>query len=347
MPAGKIYNHTKYQKKLERSAATKLQAAARALSGRKKRKPPLSNKKLTNKVKTLEKTQRGSIQYDRQYCVWNPIDPPQQDAPYYYNPAHPSVIRPIAFLHQAISRLSRVHTLRYLRPIGPGTPPTLNPTEGGIWNKQAFPLSIQGTPPDEFNLAPGQVDLNDQLQFWDQAEGVSNDYTHYSTKYEMQIHANDCRGYCDIFIVHPKKSYIRSVQSDISLPLGLAGFTNLSLGTHKMYSINKEYYTCKRLKRIYFNTAAPAGAPPTSSYLQTNPDYSCTFTVKNKKSRQRIRAPELAEGALLDSTDIPYSKQDWIIISTTLENQDVTATNNLNFKIWRTPTWRDRTGAST
>lgn len=330
-------------KRSQRTAASKIQAAARVLSGKSKKKPPLTNKKLTSRVKTLEKTQRGSIQYDRQVCTWNALVIPQQDPPYHYEPNMPTTIRPICFLHQAISRLSRVHSLRYLRPVPPVLNPTITPIEAGIWNKQAFPLSTA-----TYNLTPASVDLNDQLQFWDQAEGVSNDYTHYSTKYEMQIKAVNCRGYCDIFIVHPKKSYIRSVQQDISLPLGLPGFTNMSLGSTHQYSINSEYYTCKRLKRIYFNTTAPAGgAAATDKWLQTNPDYSCTFTVKNKKSRQRVRAPELAEGALLDSTDIPYNKQDWIVISTTIEQSDQTDANHLKFQIFRTPTWRDRTGAST
>ncbi len=344
MPAGKLQlvvqgtKQKKPMKSTQKAAVTVLQNAVR----RKQRGKKTTITKLNNKVKRLALTQRGSIQYSRQFLQFAAIDPPQQPAPYYYNPAQPSAIRPICFLHQAISVNSRAYTLRYTRPLVIGNPPTLPSTEAGTWLKQPYPLSTAS-----YNLAPAEVDKFDQLQFWDQNNGVSNDYTHFSTKYQMQIRATECRGYVDVFLVHPKKAYLRSDQKDYSLPLGLAGFTNMTLAADHMYSIGKDY-SCKRIRRKYFNTTRPpGGAASTANYLQTNPDFDMEFTIKNRKSRRHIKAPEIANGAVLDTTDIPNHQQDWIIISTTLSNEHVTVANNLNFKIFRTPVWRDREGAST
>lgn len=345
MPAGALKlvvqgtKQKKPHKSVQKAAVSVLQNAVR----RKQRGKKTTITKLNNKVKRLELTQRGSIQMDRQYLRWLPPDPPQQPSPYYFSANEPSNIRPICFLHQAISVNSRAYTNRYLQPVPPATSPTLPNIEAGVWASQPYPLTSA-----PYNLDPGTYGLNDQLQYWSQALGVSNDYTHFSTKYQIQCHAVNARGFIDVFLVHPKKSYIRSVQQDISLPLGLSGFSFMSLASNNMYSINSQYYSCKRIRRKYFNTTAPSGgAAATQQYLCTNPDLDMEFTIKNRKSRQRIKAPELAEGAVLDSTDIPYHKQDWIIISTTLDNKDVSANNHLKFQIYRTPVWRDREGAST
>lgn len=328
------------KKQTQKAAVTVIQNAVKA----KQRKKTTTITKLDNKVKRLSIDQRGSLQIDRQVLRWQPLDPPQQASPYYFEPNQPSNIRPICFLHQAISPLSRAYTSRYLQPVAPATNPTLPSTEAGIWSSQPYPLTASAGA----NLDPGQYGRNDQLQFQgSQTLGVSNDYTHLSTLYQVQCKAVNCRGYIDVFHVHPKKSYIRSIQQDISLPLGLSGFSFMSLGTNNMYSINNMYYSCKRIRRKYFNTTAPQGAPPTEAYLNTNPDLDMQFTIKNRKSRQRIKAPEFATGAVLDSTDIPLAKQDWIIISTTLDNKDVSANNHVKLQIWRTPVWRDREGAST
>lgn len=347
MPAGylKLVSQGSHQKKskgkisTQKAAVTVLQNAVR----RKQRGKKTTISKLNSKVKRLELTQRGSIQFDRQILRWLPPDPPNQPSPYYYNARYPSSIRPICFLHQAISSQSRAYTNRYLQPVAPATTPTLSNVEAGVWTSQPYPLTSSA-----YNLPPGQYGLNDQLQYWSQALGVSNDYTHFSTKYQLQIKAVNCRGYLDVFLVHPKKSYIRSVQQDISLPLGLSGFSLMSLGANDMYAINNQYYSCKRIRRKYFNTTAPpGGATATEQFLCTNPDLDMEFTIKNRKSRQRVKAPELAEGATLDSTDIPYHKQDWIIISTTLDNKDISDANHVKLNIWRCPVWRDREGAST
>jgi len=320
-------------------------ALKKLIAKKKKKVPKVST--INNKVKKLELTQKGSLQMARHVCNFTEISPPSQPSPFYYNPAHPSELRPIAFLHQAISVATPLYTLRYLRPITPGQPPSLNSQEAGRWANQPFPLTIQGVPP-AYNLPVADYDKYDQLQFWPQSLGVSNDYTHISTKYQMQIKAVNCRGYLDIFLLHPKVAFLRSDQKDVALPTGLPGFTNMSLFSNQMYQINGQYYSCKRIKRKYFNTTLPpGGAAATEHYLGTNPDFDMEFTIKNKKGRQRIKVPEIASGAVIDVSDIPYRQQDWIIISTTLSNSDLTENNHLKFKITRIPVWRDRDGAST
>lgn len=328
-----------HKKSTQKAAVTVLQNAVR----RKQRGKKTTINKLSRKVNRLAISQRGSLQINRQVLRWLAPDPPQQDPPYYFSAYQPSNIRPICFLHQAISNSSRAYTNRYLEPVPPATTPTLPSVEAGVWTPQPFPLTT--TP---YNLPPGQYGKFDQLQYQgSQTLGVSNDFTHLKTLYQIQCHAVNCRGYIDVFLVHPKKSFIRSVQQDISLPLGLSGFSFMSLGTNNMYSMNNMYYSCKRIRRKYFNTTAPTGGGAASEqYLCTNPDLDMQFTIKNRRSRQHIKAPELAEGAVLDSTDIPLHKQDWIIISTTIDNKDVSANNHLSFQIWRTPVWRDREGAS-
>lgn len=311
-----------------------------------KKKPSSSVPKLTRDVKALKLTQRGSIQFSRQVLQFVAPPDPQPATPYFFEADSPSNLRPICWLHQAISPGSVAHTCRYTPPVAPATNPTLPQLQAGRWIEQEYP------PVANYNVAAGTNGLFNQIQYWSQSEGtttsaVSNDYTHMSTKYQVKVNAQDCRGYFDVFIIHPKKSYIRSTQKDVTLPTGLQGFTNLSLGSIHQFTLNKQYYSCKLLKRKYFNTArAPGGAGSSAGYLQTNPDLDFQFTIKNRKSRQHIKAPELFDGGILDSTDIPYHKQDWILISTTLENKDVSSANGLKFIIHRSPTWRDREGAS-
>lgn len=310
---------------------------------KKPRKKAFSVSKLTSQVKQLKVTQRGSLQMDRQYMSWTSPDDPPHPAPYYFDARSPSVLRPIAFLHQAISVGSVSHTCRFSPPIPPLTTKNLDRTIAGRWVTQTYP------PVADYAVNPNGLAF-DQIRYWDQSRGVGNDYLHMSTHYQLSIQAVNCRGYFDIFLVHPKKPFLRSTIQDISLPDGIQGFTNLSLGSGHQYTLNNQYWTQKRIKRKYFNTAAPAGLPSAGGrpgYLQTNPDLDCEFTVKNVKSRQHIKAPELFEGGVLDATDITFSKQDWIIISCTIENEDIDVDHGLKFAIYRTPIWRDRDGAST
>ena len=322
----------------------KVLTAAKALQSafRKKKSSVPSVAQVSNQVKSLKLTQKGSIQYARQYLRWRVAPQPPAASPFFFDPKCPSSLRPIMFLHQAISEGTPIHTLEY------AAGPTLNLTTAGAWVNSPYP------PVANYGLPGVTNGLYDQLQYWSQAAGastseVSNDYLHMQTKYQLQISANNCRGYMDIFIVHPTRSFVRSTQQDVSLPTGIQGFTNLSLGCNNQYNINKQYYSMKKLKRHYFNTTNPAGTQPAAgNYLNTNPDICMEFTVRNKKTRRAIKAPELFQGGILDATDIPYTKQDWILISTTLENSQVTPDNCLKINnIWRSVTWRDREGAST
>lgn len=329
---------TTYKPKRGRPSA-KVLTAAKALQAafRKKKTTTATVAQVSNQVKSLKLTQKGSIQYNRQFIDWKPPLDPQPPVPYFFDPKCPTTIRPICFLHQAISQNTPIHTMQF------AAGPTLNLAQAGLWKDMLYP------PVNNYGVPAATNGLYDQLQYWSQSQGVSNDYLHMQTKYQLQISANNCRGYMDIFIVHPTRSFVRSTQQDVSLPTGLQGFTNLSLGCNNQYNINKQYYTKKKLKRHYFNTVNPTGTQPAAgNYLNTNPDISIEFTVRNKKTRRAIKAPELFQGAILDATDIPYTKQDWILISTTLENEDVSEKNCLKVNnIFRSITWRDREGAST
>ena len=319
---------------------TALRAASRIKRAVRSRVSSKSVAKLGRQVARLKTTQQGAPQMDRQRVRWMPPAGPGNVR------NHPTTIRPIAFLHQAISAGAQIHTLQY----GLATPPafsTLTQVLAGQWISQTFPITdpISG---GGSGVDPALAGKFDQLQYWSQSQGVQNRYCHTSTEYQFRCTAKQARGYLDVFIAHPKRNFVRSTQQDVSLPNGLAGFTNLSLGSQNQYSINKQYYTMKRLKRHYFNTVAVHAAAPTQHQrdLQTNPDFDFNLTIKNDKSRQVITAPELFTGGILDYTDIPLSKQDWIILSCTIEENDQSEDNNISVDIFRTPKWRDLLGAS-
>lgn len=297
--------------------------------------------KLTRSVRKLKVEGNGQIQMSRQTAVWN-LGGPVTHTNYISN------IRPLAFLHQAISVDSPIHSLY---PAPTGSPPytSIDLNEAGEWKKQDFPLTTSVTTQPSGEGLPTSYNKYDQLQYWGESDGVTNRYYHSSSLYQLQCVGVACTGFIDVFLVHPKRSFNPSGQQDINLPNSLPGFTHMSLGDNNMYMVNSQYFTCKRIKRHYFNTAAPAGGAGASEReLQTNPDFDIQFRVVNAKSRRLVRAPERREGAVLDATDIPYSKQDWIILSTTINNRDSTDDNHIRIQSMnRTVFWRDYYGAST
>lgn len=325
-----------------KAAAKSLQNASRALQGRRpvKRGKTLSVKKLSNAVRRLNVAQNGKKQMMRQVAAFH--DPPAGGSIVLTNTI--TDIRPLCFLHQAISEDSDVWSLNPV--VGP--PPTLEAYAAATWTKQPFPITLptaQGG-----NGLPPSYNKYDQLQYWSQAGGVQNDYYHSHTDYVMNFVGQACTGYLDVFLIHPKKSYNPSAQQDISLPLGLPGFTHLTQGELKQYALNPQYFSCKRIKRKYFNTAAPAGGLAAEEReLQTNPNFDIKFRVMAPKSRRRIKAPEVNDGsASLDSTDIPFRKQDWILISSSIRDRDSTDDNFIQCKsMIRTCHWRDYFGSST
>lgn len=322
------------------SAAAVVARAIRLNSRRRKASRSQSVSQLTRSVRRLKVAQNGKLQYQRQVASFH--DPPAGGTIVHTNSI--TDIRPLCFLHQAISEDTDVWSLNPV--VGP--PATLEAYAAATWTKQPFPITLpvaqggDGLPPS--------YNKYDQLQYWSQAGGVQNDYYHSSTEYTMNFVGQGCTGYVDVFRIHPKKSYNPSAQQDISLPLGLPGFTHLTQGETKQYAINPQYFSCKRIKRKYFNTAAPAGgAAAEERELQTNPNFDIKFKIMAPKSRRRIKAPEVNDGsASLDSTDIPFHKQDWILISSSIRNRDSSDDNFIQIKsLIRTPTWRDYFGSST
>lgn len=304
---------------------------------RKKRRPKAKSvAKLTRSVAKLKVAQNGAPQMSRQNAEWN-VGGPVTHTNYISN------IRPLCFLHQAISVNSPIHSLYPQPGIG------IDLNEAGEWKKQIFPLTQPVLAQPAGQGYPTSYNKYDQLQYWGESEGVQNRYFHSSTLYQMQCTGVACTGFVDVFLIHPKRSFNPSEQQDVNLPNSLPGFTHLSLGDNNMYSVNPQYFSCKRIKRHYFNTARLAGGGASSEReLQTNPDFDIQFRIVNAKSRRLIRAPEQFQGAILDSTDIPYSKQDWILISTTIDDRDSTPDNHIRIQsLNRTCYWRDYLGAST
>ncbi|AXH78644.1 MAG: hypothetical protein [Circular genetic element sp.] len=329
--------------KLPSGKTVPVRAAYRSASSIQKRyraKAKNSVAKLSRQVSNLKMTQQGALQMDRQRVRWSAAGGPTNVA------NHPSTLRPICFLHQAISANAQIHSLQYVANIPPVFN-TLTPAVVGNWVDQTYPIT-DSVASGGYGVDPALAGKFDQLQYWSQNQGVQNKYCHTSTLYQFRVTARKCRGYVDVFLAHPKKNFVRSTQQDVTLPNGLAGFTNLSLGSNNQYSINNQYYTMKRLKRHYFNTVAETTAPPAQVIreLQTNPDYDFNLTISNDKSRRVITAPELFTGGVLDFTDIPLAKQDWIIVSCTLEQRDVNDNNHVEIDMFRTPRWRDLLGAS-
>lgn len=316
----------------------------KALRARRARRTP-SIKKLGRAVGKLKLQAQGSMQIDRQDIRWQPPYVPTAPgaAPQVRN--QPTNLRPICWLHQAISRGAQIHSLEY-NPLLAPTFATLEPNVVGTWNAQSYPITLP-IAAGGFGCDPALLNRTDQLQYYDQAQGVQNKYTHTSTEYQFNITAKQVRGYLDIFQFHPKRVFTRSTAKDVSIPGGLPGFANLSIGVgpQQLYSTNNMYYSKKHLKRHYFNTTSDPGLP-NQRFLQTNPDYVFSLTVRNDKSRSTIKATELFSGGVLDYTDIPLLKQDWIMVSCTLENVDVGPDNHIQVDIVRTPRWRDLLGAS-
>lgn len=306
----------------------------------------VSLRKLSGQVKAIKRNALGSVQYSRQKLVYrNAWTPPGGGANQV--PSRPTNLRPIVFLHQAISAGAQVHSCQYSPGIAPAFS-TLTPAVVGTWTQQAFPITTS-IANGGYGCDPAVNNRNDQLQYLEQAEGVQNKYTHISTEYAFSVKALQARGYVDVFMLHPKRTWVRSTAKDVSMPSGLAGMTNLSLGTaySNQYSMNGMYYTKKHLKRHYFNTIDPQNPLyPNERFLQTNPDYNFNLKITNDKTRSTIKATELFQGGILDYTDIPILKQDWIMVSTTLENADVTALNYVDVQIIRSCKWRDLLGAS-
>lgn len=326
------------KRSVQNRAAKNLQKAARALSSRSNRKKTPSVSKLTKSVARLKVATQGKQQMDRQYAEWAtnlPAGILQSNSI--------TSLRPMCFLHQAISEDANIHSVN--PQIGV---PSIGTYIAGIWIKQPFPITEPiASGGDGF---PASANKYDQLQYWSQSDGVQNQFYHTSTEYTMNFVGQGCTGYVDVFLVHPKKSYVPTNQQDISLPQGLVGFTHMSLGDPKEYQINSQYFSCKRLRRKYFNTAAPAGGQAAEEReLQTNPNFDIKFRVVNAKSRRLIKAPEVNTGqALLDESDIPFRKQDWIIISSTINNRDSSDDNFILLRsMHRTCHWRDYQGAST
>lgn len=325
------------------SAVKIIQAAVKARRRRPAKASSRAVQKLSRSVNRLKIAQNGQPQMSRQICAFTPT-PPDPIGAGLANTV--TATRPLLFLHQAISVDTDVWSLNPLVPAGGGAA-TMEVYAAGAWEKQPFPVT-QPVGPNGDGMPPSYNKF-DQLQYWGESEGVQNKYYHSSTEYTMNIVGQGCTGYVDVFLIHPKRSFNPSAQQDISLPLGLPGFTHLTQGEFNNYAINPQYFTCKRIKRKYFNTAAPAGATPEERELQTNPNFDIKFRVVNHKSRRLIKAPESNSGtAVLDSTDIPYRKQDWILISSSIANRDSTDDNNIRvLRLFRTCHWRDYYGAST
>lgn len=314
-------------------AASKLQQAARVLQGKRAKKASnvKTNTQLTRAVQTLKTKAHGDRQMGRHQVRW--VGNLNQ------NPRYLSNIRPICFLHQAISEGSLLHTLE-LTPAGAGVPATLLPKTAGTWALQTLPVITQQ------NLLPADYDRFDQLQYWQQSGGVQNKFYHTSTRYTLRCQSVAARGFVDIFLCCPKRSFHRTTAKDVSLPLGLCGFTNMSVGCGDPYQINPDFWSCKRIKRHYFNCANQNNGNADYRTVQTNPDFDIDFTVTNKKSQQLIASTDIAQGGVVDYTDVAYRKQMWIVISTTLEESDVGAENHIKIDLKRSTKYRDYYGAS-
>lgn len=335
-----VYSHYRARPPVRKaeSAAKVLQKAVRSTLAPKKK--PLSIASLTRSVRSLKIAQNGKKQMMRQYAAF--VRPGSPGVPALPNTI--TDIRPLLFLHQAISEDVDVWSLNPQA----GPPVTLEPYAAAIWTKQPYPVTLP-TAQGGDGLPPAYNKF-DQLQYWSQAGGVQNDYYHSHTDYVMNFVGKACTGYIDVFLIHPKKSFNPSAQQDLALPTSLPGFTHLTQGELNQYAINPQYFSCKRIKRKYFNTSNPAGgAAAEERWLQTNPQFDIKFRVTAPKGRRRIKAPELNDGtASLDSSDIPYHKQDWILISTSIKNSDSSDDNFIQCKsMLRTCHWRDYFGSST
>lgn len=319
-------------------------SAAKTIQKNYRRKASVrSVQKLTRQVKSIKLQAQGDRQMRRDFVRWATL-PAQYPGGVPISASKPCDIRPICFLHQAITPLSQLKTLS-LTPAGAGVPATLLPINAGEWRPQDLPvIAAQGLIPADYNRF-------DQLENWKLSLGVQNKFVHTSTTYTLNVRANRARGYIDVYMLHPKKSYLRSNQKDVTLPNGLVGFTNMSLGDDAQYQPNPQYWTCKRRLRKYFNVVQQQDlSAGNAAALHTNPDFDVTFTVRNKKSRRNFTVPEATgDGTtgILDATDIPFAKQDWIMISTTLQNQDVNeGSNYFKCDLKRVVHYRDFVGAS-
>ena len=219
------------------------------------------------------------------------------------------------------------------------TPTTLVVAKPGSWVTAPHPSTVLNVAYKEF----------DQLQFFANSLGVQAVYTHYSSDYLFNFFAKDCTGWVQIDMLEYRRDYNIAVggTTDFNLPETSVGMTHCAQGANTQYRDNPFLFKRTRLARKYFNTSAASTA---GHYLGTNPNFSIRLRIKNPKHKKlvRLRAATGVTGGLPPITDgdtISKNVQRWLCVSTTLEDAQSSANNNVSYDVYRTNYWRDATGS--
>jgi len=310
----------------------------------------MSNMRQLNDIK---KRFYGQVQYSRQFCQFSQTPP---DA---INYSRVSTYQPICWLHQAIDQDAQVYGITVTR--NTPVPPNL-PTITGVVNAPIGAWSTQQFPYDTLGIGNTQSGTN-QLKYWKNALGVQNKFYHHYTDYTIELESVGARGYVDLLMIVPTKAWIRRSQQtkDTQLPSGIVGFTNLCAGSSNQWAINPQYYSVKRVRRVYFDQLKDeyAGAQTTGRSIQTNPTRLIQYRFYNPAYKRVISAPqdETVTPEITDFTDVGIKQQVWFMLSCSQDSattdriiggpsQGRESSNHIKVKMFRKPCWRDYIGAS-
>lgn len=247
----------------------------------------------------------------------------------------PSADFPVCWLHQLIGEGTQIFQVR-------ASPAPSTEVEIGLiarWATQPMPLSATFTNAEVYNTLKYKQ-LNNL--------GAQIPYLHTRSVYEFSLNARQWEGWFELVHVVPRKQFTRQgtpLLDDFQMPAALIGMSNTCGGTTpNQWALNPMMFSCKVLKRLYFNTAATVNP----QQLHTNPRKSFRVIINNDKYRSHIRAQKdasIVNPAITTHADVALHQQDWLVIRVS-NPAPPTANSALDVYVKRANTWRDFLGGS-
>lgn len=328
----------RHRKSTTRGRTTTVRGGIRAkrvkVPPRPKRKPKsyvranaMQINRLSRSVARLKASEFGQKQYLRQ-TVRSAVGLPSGIL------CRPSADFPVCWLHQLIGEGSQI----FQATPSPAPLTEIQAELVGRWVTQPMPLSATYTNAEVFNTMKYRQLNNLQAQI---------PYLHTRSVYEFTLNARQWEGWFEVVHVVPRKQFTRQGQpllDDFQMPAAISGFSNTCPGSYpNQWQVNPMMYSCKVLKRLYFNTASTVNP----SQIHTNPRKSFRIILNNDKYRSHIRAQKdatLVNPAVTTHADVSFTQQDWIVLRTT--GPPPTANSSLDVFVKRANTWRDFLGGS-
>lgn len=242
---------------------------------------------------------------------------------------------PVCWLHQLIGEQTQI----FQAQASPAPTTEITAEVIGRWVLQPMPLSATYTNSEIYNTIKYRQINN---------LGVQIPYLHMRSVYEFTCIARKWEGWFEVVMFTPRKQFTRQGQpllDSFQLPGVLPGVSNTCPGTTpNQWKVNPMMFSCKVLKRVYFNTKDTV----TPSQLHTNPQKSFRIVVNNHKFKSHIRAQKdatLVNPLVTTHADVALSQQNWIVLRST--SPDIpTANASLDVYVKRENTYKDFLGGS-